>query len=78
MRRNRWACPPLLLTSQESGVISRVPQRVLDRLFDASLITIMGPPPKDPHDDDDENEEDEENDDKEDQEPAVIREPDEC
>jgi hypothetical protein len=57
-------------------VISRVPQRVLDRLFDASLITITGPPPKDPHDDDEENEE--ENDDKEDEEPAVIREPDEC
>jgi hypothetical protein len=58
-------------------MISRVPQRVFDRLFDASLITIMGLPPKDPHDDD-ENEEGEEDDDEEDEEPAVIREPDEC
>jgi hypothetical protein len=56
---------------------SRVPQRVFDRLFDASPITIMGLPPKDPHDDD-ENEGDEEDDDEEDEEPAVIREPDEC
>jgi hypothetical protein len=57
-------------------MILRVPQRVSDRLFDASLITILGLPPKDPHDD--ENEEDEEDDDEEDEEPAVIREPDEC
>jgi hypothetical protein len=58
-------------------MISRVPQRVFDRLFDASFITVMGLPPKDPHDDD-ENEEGEEDDDEEDEEPAVIREPDEC
>jgi hypothetical protein len=58
-------------------MISRVPQRVFDRLFGASLITIMGLPPKDPHDDD-ENEEGEEDGDEEDEEPAVIREPDEC
>jgi hypothetical protein len=54
-------------------MISRVPQRVFDRLFGASLITIMGLSP-----DDDENEEGEEDDDEEDEEPAVIREPDEC
>ena len=59
-------------------MVTRLPQRVLDRLFDASLVTIMGLPPKDPHDDDDENEGDEEDDDEEDEEPAVIREPDEC
>jgi hypothetical protein len=58
-------------------MISRVPQRRFDRLFDASPIARMGLPPKDPHDDDDENEEGEEDDD-EDEEPAVIREPDEC
>jgi hypothetical protein len=58
-------------------MILRVPQRVFDRLFDASLITIMGLPPKDPNDDD-ENEEGEEDDDEEDEEPAVIREPDDC
>ena len=48
-------------------MVTRLPQRVLDRLFDASLVTIMGLPPKDPNDDDDENEGDEENDDKEDE-----------
>ena len=37
-------------------MVTRLPQRVLDRLFGASLVTIMGLPPKDPHDDDDENE----------------------
>jgi hypothetical protein len=59
-------------------MVTRLPQRVLDRLFDASLVTIMDPPPKDPHDDDDENKGDEEDDDEEDEEPAIIREPDEC
>jgi hypothetical protein len=58
-------------------MILRVSQRVSDGLFDASLITILGLPPKDPHDDENE-EDDEENDDEEDEEPAVIREPDEC
>ena len=58
-------------------MITRVQSKVFDRLFDASLVTIMGLPPKDPHDDDDENEDDEEDDDEEDEEPAVIREPDE-
>ena len=57
-------------------MILRVPQTVSDRSFDASRITILGLPPKDP--DDDENEDDEEDDDEEDEEPAVIREPDEC
>jgi len=46
-------------------MITRVPPKVFDRLFDASLVTIMGLPPKDPHDDDEE----------EDEKPAVIREP---
>ena len=58
-------------------MVTRVPQRVLDRLFDAGLAAIMDLPPKDPHNDDDENEGDEEDDDEEDEEPAVIREPDE-
>ena len=56
-------------------MITRVPPKVFDRLFDASFVTIMGLPPKDPHDDEDENEEDEE-DDGEEEEPSVIREPD--
>ena len=64
--------------ANQSGMVTRLPQGVLDRLFDASLVTIMGMPPKDPHDDDDENEDDEEDDEEEDEEPAVIREPDEC
>ena len=59
-------------------MVTRLPQSNLDRLFDVSLVTIMGLPPKDPRDDDDENEGDEEDDDEEDEEPAVIREPDEC
>jgi hypothetical protein len=59
-------------------MVTRLPQRVLDWLFDASPVTIMSMPPKDPHDDDDENEDDEEGDEEEDEEPAVIRERDEC
>ena len=43
------------IDDQESDMVTRLPQRVLDRLFGASLVTIMGLPPKDPHDDDDEN-----------------------
>jgi hypothetical protein len=46
-------------------------------LIHANLVTIMGPPPKDPHEDDDENDEDEEGDSDEVEEPAVIRDPDE-
>ena len=46
-------------------MITRVPPKVFDRLFDASLVTIVGLPPKDPHDDDEE----------EDEKPVVIREP---
>jgi len=46
-------------------MITRVPPKVFDRLFDASLVSIMGLPPKDPHDDDEE----------EDEKPVVIREP---
>ena len=44
---------------------------------DSCLVTIMELPPKDPENDEDENEEDGE-DDGEEEEPAVIREPDEC
>jgi hypothetical protein len=58
-------------------MISRTPQKSSDWLIAASLVTIVGVPPKDPPDDDDENEEDED-DDEDDEEPAVIREPDEC
>jgi hypothetical protein len=57
-------------------IISRVPQKRSDWPIVASLVTIVGLPPKDPPDD--ENEEDEDDDDEEDEEPAVIREPDEC
>jgi hypothetical protein len=35
-------------------MVTHLPHRILDRLFDASLVTIMDLPPKDPHDDDDE------------------------
>ena len=58
-------------------IISRIPQKSSDWLIAASLVTIVGVPPKDPPDDD-ENEEDEDNDNEDDEEPAVIREPDEC
>ena len=57
-------------------MISPVQQKVSAWLTDSSLVTIMDLPPKDPEDDD-ENEEDDEDDGKE-EEPAVIREPDEC
>ena len=56
-------------------IISRIPQKNSDWLIAASLVTIVGVPPKDPPDDD-ENEEDEDDDDEDDEEPAVIREPD--
>jgi len=57
-------------------VISPVQQKV-SAWFDSSLVPIMDLPPKDPEDDEDENEEGDE-DDGEEEEPAVIREPDEC
>jgi hypothetical protein len=56
-------------------MISPVQEKV-SAWFDSSLVPIMDLPPKDPEDDD-ENEEDDEDDGEED-EPAVIREPDEC
>ena len=59
-------------------IISRVPQKRSDWPIVASLVTIVGLPPKDPPDDDDDNEEDEACDNEQDEEPAVIREPDEC
>jgi len=58
-------------------MISRVPQKVSTWLVDSSLVTVMGLPPKDPHDEN-EDEKDEENDGEDEEEPAVIREPDEC
>ncbi len=58
--------------------ISRVPRKGFDCVIAASLMTGMGIPPKDPPDDDDENEEDEDDDEEEEDQPAVIREPDEC
>jgi hypothetical protein len=57
-------------------VISPVQQKV-SAWFGSSLVPITDLPPKDPEDDEDENEEDDE-DDGEEEEPAVIREPDEC
>jgi len=59
-------------------IISRIPQKSSDWLIAASLVTMVGVPPKHPPDDDDENEKDEDDDDEDDEEPAVIREPDEC
>ena len=56
-------------------IISRIPQKNLDWLIVASLVTIVGVPPKDPPDDDDENEEDEDDDDEDHEEPSVIRKP---
>jgi hypothetical protein len=58
-------------------MILRVPDDVPAWLMDSSLVTTLGVPPKDPHDDDQEDEEDEEDEEKDD-EPATIREPDEC
>ena len=55
-------------------MISRVHQKVFSELFDPTLVTILGLPPKDPNDED-EDEKDEGDD--EEEEPAVIREPDE-
>ena len=59
-------------------MISRVTRNVSAWLIDLCLVTSLGPPPKDPHDDEDEDEADEEKDGNEDEEPAIIREPDEC
>jgi len=50
----------------------------LARLENSRIVRIIDLPPKDPYDDDDENEEDDEDNDKKDDEPAVVREPDEC
>jgi hypothetical protein len=55
-----------------------VPNNVSAWPIGSSLVSAVGVPPKDPHDDDDENGEDEEDDNDNDEEPAVIREPDEC
>ena len=56
---------------------SRVPQKVLDLLFDPSFATGMDLPPKDPNDDE-EDEQDEQDEPEKEKEPAVVREPDEC
>jgi hypothetical protein len=58
-------------------MISRVPQKVFDQFINPNLVTIIGLPPKDP-DDDDEDEGDEQDKPEEEEDPAVIREPDEC
>ena len=58
--------------------VPHVPDNVSAWPIGSSLVTAVGVPPKDPHDDDDENGEDEEDDNDNDEEPAVIREPDEC
>jgi hypothetical protein len=58
-------------------MISPIQQKVSAWFIDSCLVTIMELPPKDPEDDEDENEQDDE-DDGEEEEPAVIREPDEC
>jgi hypothetical protein len=55
-----------------------VPNNVSAWPIGSSFVSAVGVPPKDPHDDDDENGEDEEDDNDNDEEPAVIREPDEC
>jgi hypothetical protein len=55
-------------------MISRVPQKVFDRLFDPSLVTIMGLPPKDPNNDEEDEEDDE---DESEEKRAVVGQPDE-
>jgi hypothetical protein len=50
---------------------------VLDLLFDRSRVTVTGLPPEDPNDDE-EDEEDEQDEPEKEEEPAVVREPDEC
>jgi hypothetical protein len=59
-------------------MISRVPPKISACLIYSSIVTAIDLSPKNPHDDDEENEEGEQGDSKEDEEPAVIREPDEC
>jgi len=59
-------------------MISHVAQKISPRLIGSSLVTLIGLQPKDPNRDDDENEDDEQGDNDEEEEPAVIREPDEC
>jgi hypothetical protein len=65
-------------TFEKPGMISRVPQKGSTWLVESSFVTLMGLPPKNPQNDDDEDEEDDEDDDEGEEEPAVIREPDEC
>ena len=69
---------PLRAPKEAHIMISRGCQGVPVWSISSNLISISGPPPKDPHDDDDENDEDENDNDEEDEDPAVIREPDEC
>jgi hypothetical protein len=59
-------------------MISPIQQKISTRLTDSNPIAVIGLPPKDPDDNEDENEEDEEDDGEEEEDPAVIREPDEC
>jgi len=48
---------------------SRVRQKVMDWSNDSGLVTVLGPPPKNPDDDDDEDEEDDEDEGEEEKEP---------
>ena len=56
----------------------RAPKKASDWLISSRVVSAIGVPPRDPPDPDEDNEEDEEDQDKKDEEPAVIREPDEC
>jgi hypothetical protein len=62
-------------------MISPIQQKISAWFMHLCPVTIMELPPKDPEDDKDENEDENEEDDEDDgeeEEPAVIREPDEC
>jgi hypothetical protein len=64
-------------TLYRSENIQGDPQMMSSRV-PRNISAWLGPPPKDPNDNEDENEEDEEDNDDENEEPAVIREPDDC
>jgi hypothetical protein len=67
-----------LRKTKEAEMICRTPENASASLDEARIVTIVGPPPRDPNDNDDEDEEDdEENEDDDDEEPAAIRDPDE-
>jgi hypothetical protein len=64
-------------TLYRSENIQGDPQMMSSRV-PRNISAWLGPPPKDPNENEDENEEDEEDNDDENEEPAVIREPDDC